>query len=98
MESQWVGLSEFDGNEKERAEARLERLADGHNDLIDLRITGQGTRHHRHGGQRVRITCHARAHEIVVARTRPDWGLALNEVLAIFERAVHQMREKRRAT
>ena len=96
MEIRWVGLSEFDGNEKDRAEARLERLADGHNDLIDLRISGQGTGHHRHGGRRVCITCHARTHKIVAARTRPDWGLALNEVLAIFERAVHQMRAKRR--
>ncbi len=81
---------------RDRAEARLERLADGHNDLLDLRIAGQTTRHHRHGGQRIRITCHARTHKIVAARTRPDWGLALNEVLAIFERAVHQMRAKRR--
>ena len=96
MEVRWVGLSEFDGYEKDRAEARLERLADRHNDLMDVRIIGQGTGHHRHGGQRVCITCHAGTHKIVAARTRPDWGIALNEVVAIFERAVHQMREKRR--
>ena len=93
-EIQWAGLSEFDGNEKDRAEARLERLADGHNDLIDLRISGQGTGHHRHGGQRVCITCHAGTHKIVAARTEPDQGLALNEALDVFEREVHRMREK----
>jgi cold shock CspA family protein len=44
----------------------------------------------------VKITCQARGREIVAARTRPDLGLALNEVLDAFEREVHQMREKRR--
>jgi cold shock CspA family protein/ribosome-associated translation inhibitor RaiA len=96
MEIHWGGASEFQDRERANAEARIERLAEGHSDLIDLRITGRKTGHHRHGDQEVRVTCQARGHETVVARTRPDLGLALNEALDAFEREVRQRREKLR--
>jgi ribosome-associated translation inhibitor RaiA len=96
MEIHWVGLSELDDSERNHIEARLESLVKGHSDLIDLRITGRQTRHHHHGGKEVRITCQARGREIVAARTEPDLGLALHEVLDVFEREVHRMREKAR--
>ena len=56
MEIHWVGLTEIDEAERERAQARLQALAEGHSDLIDVRITGRTTRHHQHGEQEVRIT------------------------------------------
>jgi len=96
MEIHWVGLGDLDEADQAEIEARLELLAEGHDDLIDLRITGRKTRHHLHGGQEVRITCQARGSEIVAARTRPDLGLALNEALDAFEREVHRLRGKRR--
>lgn len=96
MEIHWVGLSELADSQRTLAEARLRHLAEGHDDLIDLRIAGHWTRHHHIGGQEVRITCQARGREIVAARTRDDLGLALNETLDIFEREVHRLREKRR--
>jgi cold shock CspA family protein/ribosome-associated translation inhibitor RaiA len=96
VEIHWVGLSDRDGADQAEIEARLELLAEGHDDLIDLRITGRKTRHHLHGGHEVRITCQARGSEIVAARTRPDLGLALNEALDAFEREVHRLRGKRR--
>jgi cold shock CspA family protein len=96
MEIHWVGLTELDESQRAGAEARLERLAEGHSDLIDLRITGHRTRHHHHGAQEVRITCQARGREIVAARTRPDLSLALDEALDAFDREVHRLREKRR--
>ena len=96
MEIHWVGLTDIKDSERARAEARLKGLAAGHSDLIDLRITGNRTRHHQHGAQEVRITCQARGREIVAARTEPDLGLALNEVLDVFEGEVHKLREKRR--
>lgn len=96
MEIHWVGMSDLDPQERTRIEARLEGLAEGHDDLIDLRITGRKTRHHRHGGQEVRITCQARGTEIVAARTEPDLELALNEALDRFEREVRRLRSKRR--
>ncbi len=72
MEIHWVGLGDLDEAERDEIEARLELLAEGHDDLIDLRITGHKTRHHHHGGREVRITCQARGREIVAARTRPE--------------------------
>lgn len=96
MEIHWVGLGDLDEAERAETEVRLQRLASDHDDLIDLRITGHKTRHHRHGGQEVRITCQARGREVVAARERPDLGLALNEALDTFEREIHRLREKRR--
>jgi cold shock CspA family protein/ribosome-associated translation inhibitor RaiA len=96
VEIHWVGLTELEEAERAAVEARLEQLAEGHSDLIDLRIAGHTTRHHHHGGQEVRITCQARGREIVATRTRPDLGLALNEVVDAFEREVHRLREKNR--
>ena len=96
MEIHWVGMQEIGADERAEIEARLDGLAEGHNDLIDLRITGHTTGHHQHGEQEVRITCQARGRELVAARTRPDLGLALNEVLDAFEREVRRMRDKRR--
>lgn len=96
VEIHWVRLDDVDEAEQAEIEARLELLAEGHHDLIDLRITGHKTRHHRHGGREVRITCQARGREIVAARTRPDIRLALDEALDAFEREVHRLRRKRR--
>jgi ribosomal subunit interface protein len=89
-------MGDLEPAQRAEIEARLEMLAQGHDDLIDVRITGQKTRHHQHGGQEVRITCQARGRELVAARTRPDLGLALNEVLDTFEREVKRLRSKRR--
>jgi cold shock CspA family protein/ribosome-associated translation inhibitor RaiA len=96
LEIHWVGLNEIDAAQRALAEARLRSLGEGHEDLIDLRITGHRTRHHHHGDQEVRITCQARGREIVAARTRDDLGRALDEVLDVFDREVHRLRAKRR--
>jgi cold shock CspA family protein/ribosome-associated translation inhibitor RaiA len=96
MEIHWVGVGDLAEAERAGIEARMEELASGHSDLIDVRITGKKTGHHHHGAQEVRITCQARGREIVAARTRPDQGLALNEALDAFEREVHKLRDKRR--
>ncbi len=96
MEIHWVGMGELEEGERLEIEGRLGLLAKDYDDLIDLRIAGRKTRHHKHGAQEVRITCQARGREIVAARTRPDLGLALNEALDVFEREVHTLRRKRR--
>lgn len=97
MQIHWVGVAELDETQRAEIEARLESLAEGYDDLIDLRVTGHRTRHHQHGAQEVRITCQARGREIVAARTRPDLGLALDEALDAFEREVKRLRDKRRS-
>ena len=96
MELHWVGMGDLGDAERAEIEARIQSLAEGHSDLIDVRILGRKTRHHQHGAQEVRITCQARGSELVAARTRPDLGLALNEALDAFEREVHRLRSKRR--
>jgi cold shock CspA family protein/ribosome-associated translation inhibitor RaiA len=96
MEIHWVRMGDLEDSARAEIEARLEGLAEGHDDLIDLRITAHETRHHRHGGREVHITCQARGREIVAKRTQPNIGLALNEALDVFEREVHRLRRKRR--
>ncbi|MDJ0848415.1 MAG: cold shock domain-containing protein [Myxococcota bacterium] len=96
MEIHWYGLGELGVEVRADAEARLELLAAGHSDLIDARIAGRRSGHHRHGDQEIHITCQARGREIVVSRTCPDLGLALNEALDAFEREVQTWREKLR--
>lgn len=95
MELHWHRPQVFQEQDRLGAEARIAELARDRTDLIDVRISAGRTLHHRHGGQEVRITCQARGKEIVVTRTRPDAGLALNEALDVFEREVWRMRERR---
>ena len=96
MEIHWVGLGGVDDRERSRTEVRIEKLVHGHRDLIDLRITGRESPHHRHGEKQVTISCQARGAELVASRTRDELGLALHDALGAFEREVHRMREKRR--
>jgi ribosomal subunit interface protein len=95
VEIHWRNLDALREEERRVVEERLEALAAGHTDLIDVRIAAKPTRHHRHGAQEVRITCQARGKELVAARTRDDLGLALNEALDAFEREVHRLRDRR---
>lgn len=96
MQIHWVGLTDLEDSERSAIEKRLLELAKDHHDLIDLRISGHESRHHKHGAKEIRITCQARGREIVAARTRPELALALAESLDAFEREVRDLREKRR--
>jgi cold shock CspA family protein/ribosome-associated translation inhibitor RaiA len=95
MEIHWRHMDELGAEAREAAEARLRELAGDHGDLIDVRISGRTTGHHRHGGQEVRIVCQARGRELVAARAREDLALSFQEALDAFEREVHRMRHKR---
>ena len=96
MEIHWVGCQELEEEQRERTEERIARLAEGHTDLIDLRIAGHSTQHHKHGAREIRITCQARGQELVAARTSAELSLALEEALDAFEREVRRLRDKRR--
>jgi len=95
MEMHWHHPEGFREEDRRAAEERIRELARDRTDLIDVRISGRPTAHHRRGGHEVRITCEARGRETVAARTRPDAGLALNEALDAFEREVWRMRHRR---
>ena len=95
MEIHWDQIEEIQPRQREAIEARIRELASEHDDLIDVRIVARGTRHHRHGGREVGITCLARGKEIVAKRTREDFVLALDEALDAFEREVRKLRARR---
>jgi len=97
MEIHWTHVDEVDAAQRALTEQRLRSLAESHTDLIDVRITGHHSQHHRHGAREIRITCLARGRELVVTRERDELGLALNEALDVFEREVHRLRDKQRA-
>src|SRR5512147_1347729 len=95
MQIHWRNLDEIRDEERDAAERKLRALENGHNDLIDLRVSARPSSHHRHGGHEVRIACQARGKEIVAARTRPEIGLALNEAVDAFVREVRRLRDRR---
>jgi len=94
MEIHWVHAGALSEDERADAEGRIDGLAEGHTDLIDVRITARQTEHHKHGGREIRIICEARGKEIVVSRSQPDLSLALNEALDVFEREVRRLRQR----
>jgi cold shock CspA family protein/ribosome-associated translation inhibitor RaiA len=95
MEIHWRHMDEIGPAAREAAEARLRELAGDHGDLMDVRISGRTTGHHRHGGHEARIVCQARGQDLVAARTREDLALSFQEALDAFEREVWRMRHKR---
>jgi cold shock CspA family protein len=96
MEIHWSHPEGLGAEERRLIEDRIRNLATGHDDLIDVRIVARETGHHRRGNQEVRVTCMARGKEIVIARTREEAGLALNEALDVLERQVRRLRDRRR--
>jgi cold shock CspA family protein/ribosome-associated translation inhibitor RaiA len=95
MEIHWSHAEEISEDERRAIEARLAALAQGHTDMIDLRIVGRGSGHHRHGGKEIRVTCQVRGKEIVAARSANELGLALDQAIDAFEREVRKLREIR---
>jgi cold shock CspA family protein/ribosome-associated translation inhibitor RaiA len=96
MEIHWAQFPDLNPEVRAAIEARIQQLAEDHDDLIDVRIVGHVTHHHRHGGCGVRVTCLARGQQLVAMRERDELGLALNEVMDDFERQVHELRRMRR--
>jgi cold shock CspA family protein/ribosome-associated translation inhibitor RaiA len=95
MNIQWRNVPGLRDAERAAIERRLSALAAEHGDLIDVQIAAKPTQHHRHGGQEVRVSGHARGRDIVASRVRDDLPLALNETLDAFEREVRKLRGRR---
>ena len=96
MQVHWRHPNELSEEMREDAEARLQRLANGHTDLIDTWIDVALDGHHRKGNGRVAIRCQARGAELVAHGEREDAELALQQALEVFEREVKRMRERRK--
>jgi cold shock CspA family protein/ribosome-associated translation inhibitor RaiA len=94
MEIHWVHAAELSEDDKAEAEGRLYALAEGHSDLIDIRLTAREKGHQLNGDREVRIACEARGREIVASRSQSDLGVALHDVLDVFEREVRKVRQR----
>jgi hypothetical protein len=93
----WCHTDWLKGEERAEIEERIESLAaEGQGDLLDVRIVGKPTQHHRSGGHEVRITCDARGREIVVVREGDQLGQALHDALDAFKLQVRNLRKRRR--
>jgi ribosome-associated translation inhibitor RaiA len=97
LEIHWHHANFVASEEKTEIEEKLHTLAEqGHNDLIDVRISGNPSRHKGHTEHEVRITCEARGQEIVAARSAAKMDQALHDALESFKHQVREMRKKRR--
>ena len=94
MEIHWDRMQGIDDSQKEAVEARFERLASQHDDLIEARIVGHPSQHHRQGGQSVRIHLSIRGEDLFSERERDDLGLALRDAVQAMEREIHDRRER----
>lgn len=95
MQIHWRHPEVVSEAERSAVTERLEALAEGHQDLIDVWVDLHQNTHHRHGGDEVTIRCQARGADLVARRKAEEAGLALREALHAFEREVHRLREKR---
>jgi ribosome-associated translation inhibitor RaiA len=97
LEIHWHQANWLNDGQKEEIEKRVHTLAEqGHNDLIDVRISGNPSRHKGHTENEVRITCEARGQEIVATRSATTMDQALHDALENFKQQVREMRKKRR--
>lgn len=97
MQIHWHQTKWVSDEQKAQIEERIHALADqGQNDLIDVRISGNPSRHKGHTDHEVRITCEARGQEIVATRTAPKLERALHDALESFKQQVRAMRSKRK--
>ena len=87
-------MNEIGNAQKEAVERRLHRLADHHDDLIEVRIVGHPSQHHRQGGQVVRIQCAIRGNDLFAMREREELGLALHDAVRAIEREIQDRRKR----
>ncbi|MBW2389757.1 MAG: HPF/RaiA family ribosome-associated protein [Deltaproteobacteria bacterium] len=97
MQIHWHHMKWVGDEEKTEIEERLYDLADqGHNDLLDVRISGHPSRHRGHTDHEVKITCDAQGQEIVATESAPKIEQALHDALEKFKQQVRHMRSRRK--
>ncbi|MCP4036378.1 MAG: hypothetical protein GY733_05530, partial [bacterium] len=62
---------------------------------IDVRISGNPSKHKGHTEHEVKITCEARGQEIVATCSAVKMDRALHDALESFKKQVRHMRERR---
>lgn len=96
MEIHWQGMQEIPDEQIRTVESRVRSLSDGRRDLIDLRIVGKSSQHHRRGNKEVHIACQARGkRRLVATRNDTELTVALDAAVQALERQVHDLRDRR---
>lgn len=97
MQIHWHQVKFLSEDERTEIEERIHTLAEqGHNDLIDVRISGNPSKHKGHTEHEIRITCEARGQEIVAAVSNTKMDQALHDALGSFKQQVREMRSRRK--
>lgn len=97
MQIHWCHTDWLSEAERREIEARMSKLADeGRRDLIDVRIVGRESQHHRKTGHEVAITCCARGREIIAVRQGDELRHALQDAFHSFRSQVRGLRDRRR--
>jgi ribosome-associated translation inhibitor RaiA len=94
MEFHWDHLNEVLPEKRREIEARIERVAASHHDLVDVRISGQASEHHHLGGKRARIAGRARGTQVVAVRDAISLELAVDEAVDTFERELRKLAKR----
>jgi len=96
MQIHWRKADQLSAAERELARERIESLAHGHQDLIDVWVEVEpSSAHHRMGAERVSIRAQARGKTIVAHAEEAQLRPALRAALDRFDREVMRMRHKR---
>ncbi len=97
MQIRWCQTEWLSKTDRNQMTKRMHKLArEGRQDLLDIRVVGRESQHHRNSGHEVAITCSARGRTIVAVRTSDDIEHALHDAFDAFSTQVRGMREKRR--
>jgi len=95
MQVQWDNLAEIPEQVRTAIEERVGRLVAQHDDILQVRIAGRASRHHRHGGSEVHILARAKGHEITASRAGSDLSRALHDAVDAFAHELRKLRSHR---
>lgn len=96
MEIHWRNPGELSEAEQTLATERIESLAQGHTDLIDVWVDVEpSSSHHRKGAERVTIRAQVRGANLVAHAKEDTLRPALRAALDRFERELQKRRDKR---
>lgn len=94
MEIHWIDVHCLSAAEREAVEERLRRLAQGHDDLLTVRLAVETNLHHAHGHKQARIASFVRGIPIAIHREQPELEVAIEEALNSFESEVQRVRQQ----
>jgi ribosome-associated translation inhibitor RaiA len=95
MQIHWRNADPISAEARRATDARIERLAQGHRDLVDVWVDVAQDQSPLRGAEQVAIRCQARGTQLVAHGYAAEPEMALRDALQTFEREVKRMRERR---